>query len=414
MSSTPKPYKLDVSSEFLDWVTNRVNTARVIPDLSHPAGKEWEYGIPTSTMEPLVEYWKTNYDWRKAEKRINETFNMFTVDIEEAGEVISLHFVHHRSERTDAIPLIFAHGWPGNFTEVQHILKLAAPENPKDQAFHIVAPSIPGFTLSSSPSRPGFGLTRIASVYHKLMLKLGYETYVGQGGDWGSFILRSVALQYPESLVGLHINLPVTLPPKPWRNPVTLFWLATRQFSPEEKKRLARMQFFMKTETGYSRIQGSKPQTVSYALLDSPIGMLAWIREKLELCTEEEFVWDPETIITWTMLYLISNSAGHARIYKEANSDEGGTTEILGSKISKDVALGVSSFPQDIGYATRWWAEATMAENIVTWREHDKGGHFPSLECPEALMSDVQEWVRAIRDTGSPPKWEALLKAGRA
>ncbi|KAF5392741.1 hypothetical protein D9757_000810 [Collybiopsis confluens] len=411
--ASPKPYILDVPSQFLDWVTNRVNTARVIPDLSHPAGKEWEYGIPTSVVEPLVEHWKTKYDWRSVENSINATFKMFTVDLEEDGEIISIHFVHHRSERPDAIPLIFAHGWPGNFTEVQHILKLTAPENPKDQAFHIVAPSIPGFTLSSSPSRPGFGIKKIASVYHKLMHKLGYETFVGQGGDWGSLILRSVALQYPNSLVGLHINFPVTLPPKPLHDPITLFWLATRWFTPDEKKRLSRMQWFLKAETGYSRIQGSKPQTVSYALLDSPIGMLAWIRDKMELATEETFTWEPDTIITWTMLYLLSNSAGHARIYKEGNSDEDGTTGLLGSKISKDVALGVSSFPKDVAYAPKWWAQSTMADNIVTWREHDKGGHFPSVECPDVLMSDVQEWVRAIRETASPSKWEALLKAGK-
>ncbi|KAE9409095.1 epoxide hydrolase domain-containing protein [Gymnopus androsaceus JB14] len=360
MSSQPKPYTLEVSSDFLDWVSNRVNTARIIPDLNHPAGKEWDYGIPTSVVEPLVEHWKTKYDWKKVEKRINDTFKMFTIDLEEDDQVISLHFAHHRSERPGAIPLIFAHGWPGNFIEVESILQLTDPGGSEAQAFHIVAPSIPGFTLSSSPTKPGFGLKKIASVYHKLMLRLGYETYVGQGGDWGSFILRALALHYPSHLIGLHINLPVTLPPSPFRNPLTLFYLATRQFTPEEKKRL-----------------------------------LAWIREKVELATEEDFVWDPDMIITWTMLYLISGSAGHARIYKEANSDTDGTAAILGAKISKEVGLGVSSFPKDIGYATRWWADATMAENIVTWREHEKGGHFPSVECPDALIEDVQEWIKA-------------------
>lgn len=173
------------------------------------------------------------------------------------------------------------------------------------------------------------------------------------------------------------------------------------------------MQWFIKNETGYSKIQGSKPQTVAYALLDSPVGLLAWIREKVELATEEDFVWDPDMIITWTMLYLISGSAGHARIYKEANSDTDGTAAILGAKISKEVGLGVSSFPKDIGYATRWWADATMAENIVTWREHEKGGHFPSVECPDALIEDVQEWIKAVKETSSSAKWDALLNAGQ-
>ncbi|KAJ3840916.1 epoxide hydrolase domain-containing protein [Lentinula raphanica] len=411
--SSLKPYKLDVSSDLLDWVTNRVNTARIIPDIAHPVGEEWEYGIPTAAMEPLVEHWRTKYDWRKMEKRINETFQMYTVDLEESGEVISLHFVHHRSERPDAVPLIFAHGWPGNFTEVEHLLKLTAPEDPEAQPFHIVAPSIPGFTLSSSPSKAGFGLGKIANIYHKLMLKLGYESYLGQGGDWGSFILRSVALQHPSSLVGLHINFPVTLPPKPLSNPTTLFWLAIRYLTAEEGKRLKRMQWFLKAESGYSQIQRTKPQTVSYALLDSPIGMLAWIREKMQLATEESYNWDTDTVITWTMLYLISGSAGHARIYKEAMSETDGTTFVLGSRISNEVAVGVSSFPKDVGYATKWWAEATLAEKIVTWRENDKGGHFPSVECPDALISDVLEWVKAVKETSSTSKWDALLKAGR-
>lgn len=121
MSSQPKPYTLEVSSDFLDWVSNRVNTARIIPDLNHPAGKEWDYGIPTSVVEPLVEHWKTKYDWRKVEKRINDTFKMFTIDLEEDDQIISLHFVHHRSERPGAIPFIFAHGWPGNFIEVAYV-----------------------------------------------------------------------------------------------------------------------------------------------------------------------------------------------------------------------------------------------------------------------------------------------------
>ncbi|KAF9078561.1 epoxide hydrolase domain-containing protein [Rhodocollybia butyracea] len=378
MSSSPKPFKLNVSSELLDWVTDRVNTARVIPDLTHPVGKEWDDGVPTSVIEPLVAYWRTTYDWKKMEKRINETFKMFTVDLEEAGETISLHFVHHRSERKDALPLIFAHGWPGNFTEVEHILKLTAPEDPKAQAFHVVAPSIPGFTLSSSPTKPGFGISKMASVYYKLMNVLGYERFVGQGGDWGSFILRSLALQYPSCLIGLHINFIVTLPPKPLRNPITLFWLATRQ----------KNAIFLKEENGYSKIQGTKPQTISY------------------MATDEDFVWDADVIITWTMLYLISCSAGNARIYKEGNSESDGTSMLLGSKISKEVAIGVSSFPKDVGYATKWWAEATLAENIITWKEHPKGGHFPSLECPD-------EWVQRIRETTSPAKWEELLKAGR-
>ncbi|KAF5352057.1 hypothetical protein D9758_009391 [Tetrapyrgos nigripes] len=405
-----KPYKLSVSQELLDWIDNRVKTARIIPDVAHEPGQEWADGTPSSVMTELVDYWKEKFDWRAVEKKINENFKMFTMDIKEGEEVITLHFVHHRSEREGALPLLVSHGWPGNFLEVENLLKLTDPEDPQAQAYHIVAPSIPGFTLSSSPSKPDFSIAKIAATYHKLMQGLGYTHYVAQGGDWGSFISRSIALQFPDACIGVHLNFMIGLPPSAIRYPFKIFSLLVRWFTAEEKKKLARMQWWMKSESGYSRIQGTKPQTISYGLLDSPIGMLAWIREKLESLAEPDYVWDPEVVITWTILYLLSGSAWHARIYKVGINNLG--KEVLSKTIATQVPLGYSSFPLDVGYIPQWWAVASVAENIVFWKEHAKGGHFASVECPEALIEDIQEFVRILREKGGSAKWEAALKAG--
>ncbi|KAK7461005.1 hypothetical protein VKT23_008932 [Stygiomarasmius scandens] len=408
--SVAKPYKLNVSDELLNWIDNRVKTARVIPDVIHAPNEEWADGTPTTVVNEFVTYWKEKYDWRNVEGRINNTFKMFTMDITDADEVISLHFVHHRNERKDAIPLLFSHGWPGNFLEVEHLLKLTDPEDPQAQAYHIVAPSIPGFTLSSAPSKPGFAVARIAVIYHKLMQALGYSYYVAQGGDWGSLISRSIAIQYPDACIGCHINFIYTRLPSPLRNPLTTAYLALRWFTPEEKKKLERMQSFLKSGLGYAQIQQTKPQTVSYGLLDSPIAMLAWIYEKLHDGSEPDYVWEHEAVITWTILYLLAGSSWHARIYKEGAASL--EKDVYSQKVPSKVPFGFSSFPMDVGYVPQWWASATVAENIVLWKDHEKGGHFASCEVPDALIGDVEEFVRILKEKGSSARWDTLLKAG--
>ncbi|KAF8160808.1 epoxide hydrolase domain-containing protein [Crassisporium funariophilum] len=408
LDTVPQPFTIDVSSETLDWITQRVNSARIVADVAHPQGKEWTDGVPSSTMNALVDHWKSDYDWRAVETRLNSTFRMFTLPIAEGSETINLHFVHHRSERPGAIPLIFAHGWPGNFTEVESLLSLTAPDDPKQQAFHIVAPTLPGFVFSSAPQSSGFGITQIASVYHQLMLKLGYTRYVGQGGDWGSLVLRAMALAHPGSCIGILLNFVIALPPTPTKNPVTLMWLALRWFTPDEKKKLSRMQWWSKNESGYSKIQGTKPQTISFGLADSPIGMMAWIREKLEILVEPDYVWDKDMVITWTMLYLLSGSAFSARIYKDAVTNI--KEEVLQKKISSAVAFGASCFPLDIAYVPKWWAKATVADNIVFWKEHAKGGHFPSIECGELLKGDILAFIDTFSEEKRQllnPKYEA-------
>jgi pimeloyl-ACP methyl ester carboxylesterase len=242
------------------------------------------------------------------------------------------------------------------------------------------------------------------------MQNLGYTHYIAQGGDWGSMISRLIALQYPDACVGCHINFIYTQPPSALRHPLEYLYVLLGWFTPEEKKRFARLQWFLKYEFGYTHIQQTKPQTLSYGLLDSPIGMLAWIMDKLHIAVEPDFMWDNEVVITWAMLYLIAGSAGHARIYKEAATTL--TEELYSKRISSKVPFGFSAFPFDVGYVPQWWARATVAENIVFWKNHEKGGHFPSCERPAELEDDIQEFVRILREKGSSAKWEAALKAG--
>ena len=224
------------------------------------------------------------------------------------------------------------------------------------------------------------------------MLTLGYKHYVAQGGDWGSIILRSVALQHPEAVVGLHINFPVAPPPKITKNPLGLLYLAMGWLTEEEKKQGKRFQWFQK-DNGYSKIQGTRPQTISHALMDSPIGMLSWIREKMYLASDDGFEWDKELTITWTMIYFLSQSSGQARIYKSATPTL--MAEVLSKKISREVAFGISVFPRDVAFMTKWWADAVIAENITFWRTHPKGGHFPSVEVPDLLAADLTEFVQS-------------------
>ncbi|KAF8894045.1 alpha beta-hydrolase [Infundibulicybe gibba] len=411
MTAVPKPFKIDVSVDTLAWVTDRVKTARIIPDIQHPQGQEWADGVPTTTMEELVEYWKTSYDWRKVEEHLNATFKMFTVDVTVEGQTINLHYVHHRSSRANAIPLLMPHGWPGNFLEVEKLLSLVDPEDPAQQAYHLIAPSIPGFVFSSSPQVPGFGIARIGTVYHKLMETLGYDQYLGQGGDFGSLILRSMALQYPTSCVGIHIHFVLSTPPSPFKHPLTILWLVLRWLTPDEKKRIGRMQWWQAGEQGYSKIQGTKPQTVSYGLLDSPIGMLAWIREKLQSLTDPNLPqWSNDDVITWTMLYILSGSAAHARIYKEAQRLK---DEVFNKCIGSEVDVGASCFPYDVGFIPIWWARVSIGKSIVFWKVHHKGGHFPSVECPELLGPDILEFTKAIRSRNAT-KWDLLVKSGQS
>lgn len=302
----PKPFKIFVSDDLLTFINQRVSTARLPPGVSLPADKAWSFGIPPPTVSHIRDYWEKAYDWRAVEARINGHLKMFTLPISEAGEELAMHFVHHRSEREGSIPLLFQHGWPGNFLEVEKIIdSLTNPEEAGQQAYHVVAPSLPGFVFSEGPKGGDFLLKNMAVVDHKLMQALGYKKYMTQGGDWGSMITRIMAIDYPESCLASHVNMVVAGPPSWYKTPLTFahfIWWAIWEGKGKDDGMLGRMLWWREEENGYLEIQGTKPMTLSYGLVDSPIGMMAWLRDKMEPLVGNAFKWSEEEVITWAMV----------------------------------------------------------------------------------------------------------------
>jgi len=304
-SPEPKPFKIAVSDDLLSFIKQRVDTARLPPGLDLPKGEEWSFGIPPSTISHLQEYWKTKYDWRTVEARINGHLKMFTLPISEGGENLNIHFVHHQSTHSNAIPLLFQHGWPGSFLEVDKIIDLLTAPEPGQQAYHVVAPSLPGFTFSDYPKGGEFNIQNMAAVDHKLMLALGYDKYIVQGGDWGSMIARIMAVDFPESCLGVHINMLGTGPPTWWRYPFHLAYLVAWAMLQGKDSAFQRMLWWQKEESGYFEIQGTKPLTLGYGLVDSPIGTLAWLREKMEPLVDDDFTWEEEEVCVWGALFFL-------------------------------------------------------------------------------------------------------------
>jgi pimeloyl-ACP methyl ester carboxylesterase len=223
-----------------------------------------------------------------------------------------------------------------------------SPKEQGQQAYHVVAPSLPGFVFSSGAKHAEFSIRNMAAVDHKLMLALGYDKYIAQGGDWGSMIVRIMGIDYPEHCVAVHVNMIVAGPPSIWRSPLQLLYLPLWAIMQGEGSPFKRMMWWQKEEMGYLEIQGTKPQTLSYALVDSPIGMLAWIRDKVQHLIDDDYVLEEEEIITWAMLYLIPGTAGHAEIYKNAKDPEklAKFKEFTDKVMGKDVDFGVSNFPK--------------------------------------------------------------------
>ncbi|KAG8721347.1 hypothetical protein FRC08_013892 [Ceratobasidium sp. 394] len=401
-----KPFKISVSDQQLEELSKKLSLTRLPDELDLPAGQEWDWGIPIAVLKPVVEYWHAQYDWRAVEEKLNRTLPQFTAEIDTPDHGAQMiHFVHKRSDNPSAIPLIFVHGWPGNFLEVSKMIdELANPKDPKHPSFHVVAPSLPGFVFSQRASTPGMEGQTTAFVFNNLMAKLGYKHYLAQGGDWGALVCRGFAVYHQDSCLGTHQNFWFSGPPTFTQNPlislkVILGHAGLGGYLKHEIEGLKAAREFSKAGSAYANIQETRPQTLAVALTDSPVGLLAWIGEKLYAWTDN-YPWTPEEWITWTMLYWIDGPAGGLRFYKENFPN---VSAIRASLLSESpigfkwspTPFGFSRFPKEIIPCPLEWAG--LRQNLVYSKEHPKGGHFAAWEVPELLTDDIRNFARIVQ-----------------
>jgi epoxide hydrolase len=381
-----RPFRIDIPQPDLDDLHDRLTRTRFPDELP---GVGWDRGVPLNYIKELAEYWRTTYDWREWEAKLN-SFPQFTTTI----DAQNIHFLHVRSPEPDALPLILTHGWPGSVAEFMEIIgPLTDPRahggDPAD-AFHVVAPSIPGFGFSGPTREAGWTEQRVAEAWAELMRRLGYERYGAQGGDVGAGISPNVGRAAPEKVVGVHVNAAtVGFMPFPPLEESEL-----DELSDIEKARVDRISQFLGDMFGYAQIQSTRPQTLAYGLTDSPVGQLAWIVEKFKEWTHpraglpEDSV-DRDHMLTNVMLYWLTATAGSsARIYYEG-AHAGG----WGAPERSTVPTGVAVFAEDI--SIRRYAEGE--HNIVHWTDFDRGGHFAAMEAPDLLVGDVRTFFRRLR-----------------
>jgi len=380
-----QPFRVDIPDAALDDLRDRLARTRWPDELP---GAGWAYGVPLGYLKELAEYWRSGYDWRAQEARLNQ-FPQFVTTVDGAR----VHFLHVPSPRREALPLVITHGWPGSIAEFLDVIgPLSDPGayggNPAD-AFHLVLPSIPGYGLSGPTHDTGWTTGRVAKAWAELMRRLGYQRYGAQGGDWGAFVSPELGRADPDRVVGIHVNA------------ATFGFIPFGEVGPEElasftdaeKVRLERLNRFLSDGNAYFQVQATRPQTLAYGLTDSPVGQLAWNVEKFKEWTHPsedlpESAVDRDQLLTNVMLYWLTGTAGSsARLYYE------NLHAASWGQPPATTPTGVAVFAEDV--AIRRYAE--RANNIVHWSEFDRGGHFAAMEAPDLFVQDVRAFFRALR-----------------
>jgi epoxide hydrolase len=380
-----RPFRIDIPQADLDDLRERLHRTRWPDELP---GVGWTRGVPLGYLKELAAYWADGYDWRKQEARLNE-FPQFVTTID--GQ--NIHFLHIRSPEADALPLLLTHGWPGSIVEFLQVIgpftdPAAHGGDPAD-AFHLVIPSLPGHGFSGPTHQAGWTTDRVAKAWAELMARLGYQRYGAQGGDWGAFVSPQLGRVDPDHVVGVHLNA-ATFGFIPF-GPVEPEELAS--FTDAEKQRLERLNTSTAgPSNGYFELQANRPQTLAYALTDSPVGQLAWIVERFKEWTHAaevpEDAVDRDQLLTNVMLYWLTGTArSSANLYYE-NTHAGFSGQQPGT-----TPTGVAVFATD--YAIRRYGE--RANHIVHWTEFDRGGHFAAMEAPDLLVGDVRSFFRGVR-----------------
>jgi epoxide hydrolase len=380
------PFRVEIAEAALDDLRRRLLRTRWAE--AEPVA-DWSQGVPHGYLRELCHYWADGYDWRATEARLN-ALPQFRTEIDGLG----IHFVHVRSPHPDALPLIITHGWPGSIIEFLKVIgPLTDPTahgGEAGDAFHVVCPSLPGYGFSDRPARTGWGVERIADAWSVLAGRLGYRRYGAQGSDWGTSITTLLAQQHPEQLAGIHLTPPLAPP-----DPATFGDLTDR-----ERAAIATLDHAEQWESGYSREQATRPQTIGYALVDSPAALCAWIVEKFWSWTDcdghPENVLTRDELLDNVMLYwLPGTGASSARLYWESIRR---VNEWISGSIHDTVAVptGCSIFPKELQRPSRRWAEKRFVD-IQYWNEPDRGGHFAAFEQPGLFVDEVRSFFRLVR-----------------
>ncbi|MFG3139670.1 epoxide hydrolase family protein [Streptomyces sp. NPDC048211] len=366
----------------LDDLRTRLAAAR-LPEYETVHGaatgsRRWEQGVPLDDLVDVVNYWRTGYDWRSFEERLDR-IGQFRTTIDGLG----IHFLHRRSARADATPLILTHGWPGSIAEFTDVVEeLANPDDADAPAFHVVVPSLPGFGYSEKPATTGWGTGKIAAAWVELMGRLGYGRFLAHGGDWGGNITTVLGGRFPAHVIGIHSTF-AQAPPG----------LTTDGLTETERRWTEETHDFWHHRAAYAKQQATRPQTIGYALVDSPVGLLAWILDKFAEWSDTEdspfeTISRDRVLDNVTLYWLTRTGASAARIYYESHNS-------LDPGLRVDVPSAITMYPRDIEKSPRPWAQERY-RRIVRWRSPEAGGHFPSLEVPGYFVRDLREGFAAV------------------
>ncbi len=383
MKNSIRAFQINIPENELNQLSERLKNTRW-PDAETVSS--WDQGIPLAYAKSLANYWINDYDWRRCEKMLNQWPNYMT-----SIDDIDIHFIHKPSPHPDALPIIISHGWPGSVIEFCKVIDaLTEPEkhggNAKD-AFSVVVPSLPGYGFSDKPKNPGTSVEKIGRMWGQLMKRLGYKKYVAQGGDWGAIISQSMAITEVGDCKAIHLNMPIVIP-----DPETM-----NELSEKEQSALAAMNYYNEWDSGYSKQQSTRPQTVAYGLSDSPVGQMSWIIEKFYSwtdCVQEgekklESVLTKNELLDNVMIFWLTNSsASSARLYWESFNNP--------NFDPINTPTGCSQFPKEIFQCSKRWAEKRFS-NLIYWNELDRGGHFAAFERPDTFVEELRNCFRSIR-----------------
>ncbi len=379
MTDEIRPFRIAVPDDVLTDLRARLANTRW-PE--RELVEDWSQGAPLAWIQDMCEYWGTSYDWRTREAALNR-FDQHVTEL----DGLDVHFIHARSPHPGAMPLLITHGWPGSVVEfhkvIEPLVDPVAHGGDAADAFHVICPSLPGFGFSAKPTTTGWGVDRIAQAFVALMARLGYDRYGAQGGDWGSAVTTSIGGLDPEHCAGIHVTLAMGSAPRLEGDP-----------TPEEQRALDGSKFYRKFDSGYSKEQSTRPQTVGYGLTDSPAGQAAWILEKFWAWTDcdghPENILGRDELLDNVMLYWVTaTAASSARLYWESFGRGGHGLPV-------NIPTGVAVFPKEIVTPVRTWMEPRF-RNIQHWSELPKGGHFAAFEQPELFVNEVRTYFRTLR-----------------